>query len=206
MEIVSARVLDWGVASLPIPGQAGSGDGHLVHVAPWGALVAVVDGVGHGSEAATATRIALEVLERHAQDPLPSLLGRCHERLRRTRGVALSMSAFRPTEGAMTWLGVGNVTGVLVRATPRAASRVESLVPRAGLVGDQQLHQITASATPVAAGDTLIFATDGIRSDFADSQSLSHAPREIAERVLARHGKGTDDALVLVARYLGGSG
>jgi len=106
----------------------------------------------------------------------------------------------------MTWLGVGNVTGVLVRATPRAASRVESLVPRAGLVGDQQLHQITASATPVAAGDTLIFATDGIRSDFADSQSLSHAPREIAERVLARHGKGTDDALVLVARYLGGSG
>jgi len=49
------------VASLPIPGQAGSGDGHLVHVAPWGALVAVVDGVGHGSEAATATRIALEV-------------------------------------------------------------------------------------------------------------------------------------------------
>ena len=202
---MSARLLDWGVASLPIPGQAGSGDGHLVHVAPWGALVAVVDGVGHGSEAASATRIALEVLERHAQDPLPSLLGRCHERLRRTRGVALSMSAFRPTEGAMTWLGVGNVTGVLVRAKRQAAPRVESLVSRAGLVGDQ-LPQVSASATPVGPGDTLIFATDGIRSDFADSQSLSQAPREIAERVLARHGKGTDDALVLVARYLGGSG
>ena len=201
---MSARLLDWGVASLPIPGQAGSGDGHLVHVAPWGALVAVVDGVGHGSEAASATRIALEVLERHAQDPLPSLLGRCHERLRRTRGVALSMSAFRPTEGAMTWLGVGNVTGVLVRANPRSAPRVESLVSRAGLVGDQ-LPQVSASATPVGPGDTLIFATDGIRSDFADSQSLAQAPREIAERVLAGHGKGTDDALVLVARYLGGS-
>ena len=200
------RLLDWGVASLPIPGQAGSGDGHLVHVAPWGVLVAVVDGVGHGSEAATATRIALEVLEHNAQEPLPSLLGRCHERLRRTRGVALSMSAFRPAEDAMTWLGVGNVTGVLVRAASAAAPRVESLVSRAGLVGDQ-LPQVSASTTPVAPGDTLIFATDGIRSDFADSQSLlSHAPREIAERVLARHGKGTDDALVLVARYLGGSG
>jgi serine phosphatase RsbU (regulator of sigma subunit) len=205
VESVSARLLDWGVASLPIPGQAGSGDGHLVHVGSWGALVAVVDGVGHGSEAATATRIALEVLDHHAQEPLASLLGRCHERLKRTRGVALSMSAFRPAEGAMTWLGVGNVTGVLVRATPRAAPRVESLVSRAGLVGDQ-LPQVSASATPVAPGDTLIFATDGIRSDFADSQALSQAPREIAERVLARHGKGTDDALVLVARYLGGSG
>ena len=28
---------------------------------------------------------------------------------------------------------------------------------------------------------------------------------ELADSVLARHSKGTDDALVLVARYLGGS-
>ena len=202
---MSARLLDWGVASRPIPGQEGSGDGHLVHVAPWGALVAVVDGVGHGSEAAAATRIALEVLEQHAQEPLPSLLQRCHKSLRRTRGVALSMSAFPASDGAMTWLGVGNVTGVLLRATPQAVPRVESLVLRAGLVGDQ-LPQVSASATPVAPGDTLIFATDGIRSDFAESRSLSQPPREVAERVLARYAKGTDDALVFVARYLGGSG
>jgi len=115
-----------------------------------------------------------------------------------------STGAFHATDGAMTWLGVGNVTGVLLRATPQAILRPESLVLRAGLVGAQLPH-MSASSTHVAPGDTLIFATDGIRSDFAESQFLSQAPRELAQRVLARHGKGTDDALVLVARYLGGS-
>jgi hypothetical protein len=28
--------------------------------------------------------------------------------------------------------------------------------------------------------------------------------QELADRVLARHGKGTDDALAVVVRYLGG--
>jgi hypothetical protein len=53
-------------------------------------------------------------------------------------------------------------------------------------------------------GDTLIFATDGVRSDFA-SEHLAHddPPQQLADRILARWGTKTDDALVLVARYVG---
>ena len=51
---------------------------------------------------------------------------------------------------------------------------------------------------------TLIFATDGIRGGFAEGLPTDATPQELADHILARHGKGTDDALVLVARYAGG--
>jgi hypothetical protein len=54
----------------------------------------------------------------------------------------------------------------------------------------------------VSPGDTLVFATDGISTDFRRELVWSLPPQNAAERILARHGKTTDDALVLVARYL----
>ncbi|HMH83340.1 MAG TPA: hypothetical protein VK531_10750, partial [Gemmatimonadales bacterium] len=58
----------------------------------------------------------------------------------------------------------------------------------------------------VAAGDTLIFATDGIKEGFAEQLPADATPQQQADHILTRHGKGTDDALVLVARYRGGAG
>jgi hypothetical protein len=49
----------------------------------------------------------------------------------------------------------------------------------------------------------LIFATDGVRSDFSAYSPLGCDIQESADAVLARYGKGTDDALVFAARYLG---
>ena len=59
------------------------------------------------------------------------------------------------------------------------------------------------SRLAVAPGDTLILATDGVRSRFAEDQGVGFAAPPSAERILADHGKETDDALVLVVRYLG---
>ena len=52
-------------------------------------------------------------------------------------------------------------------------------------------------------GDMVIFATDGIAPDFADDLRLDGPVGEIAERIISRYGKKTDDALVLVTRYVG---
>src|SRR5438552_424629 len=56
----------------------------------------------------------------------------------------------------------------------------------------------------VARGDLLIFATDGIRGGFTEGLPTDATPQQLADEILARYGKGTDDALVLVARYAGG--
>jgi len=62
METVSAGLLEWGVAELVLPGQTESGDRYLVTPTPEGGLVAVVDGLGHGAEAAEAAKGAVRSL------------------------------------------------------------------------------------------------------------------------------------------------
>jgi serine/threonine-protein kinase RsbT len=54
----------------------------------------------------------------------------------------------------------------------------------------------------VERGDTLVLASDGLRSDFARGLWAEDSPEQLASGILARSAKGTDDACVLVARYL----
>ena len=63
---------------------------------------------------------------------MPKLLTRWHETLVRTRGVVMGLASFKAVEGTMTWVGVGNVRGLLLRAT---GGRDESLLTRGGVVG-----------------------------------------------------------------------
>jgi hypothetical protein len=49
----------------------------------------------------------------------------------------------------------------------------------------------------------LVLATDGIRHDFVANLNPG-PPQAMADRILHQYAKGTDDALVLVAQYLGG--
>jgi serine/threonine protein phosphatase PrpC len=97
---------------------------------------------------------------------------------------------------------VGNVEGVLHHVDWSERSGRASLVTRGGIVGGE-IPAVQAAMIPVNAGDTLVFATDGIASGFLSDVSAREEPQRLADHLLARYGKGTDDALVLVAKYLG---
>jgi len=56
---------------------------------------------------------------------------------------------------------------------------------------------------PVFPGDFLILATDGVRGDFAHAPLDCDTPQEAAQNLLSRFGRDNDDALVLVAKFLG---
>jgi hypothetical protein len=199
----SSSLLDWGVAAQPLAGQTVCGDVHLVQPFPNGVLVAVVDGLGHGEEAARVAQLAVATLQAHPRETVVSLLERCHGVLRQTRGAVLTVASFNGLDATMTWVGVGSVEGVLLRAEPRTAPAREDVLLYGGVVGSL-LPSLQGFVLPVARGDTLLFATDGIRSGFTEGARLTEAPQAMADRILAQHVKGTDDALVLVARYRGG--
>jgi hypothetical protein len=57
--------------------------------------------------------------------------------------------------------------------------------------------------TSILPGDLVVFATDGIERRFRDRMIEGTNPQEVADRLMASYRKPTDDALVLVARYLG---
>ena len=199
---VAGPCIEWGFVLREFSGQEESGDGYLVESHPDGVLVAVVDGLGHGPKAAEVAKVAIAALEGHADKSVDFLVKRCHRELAGTRGVVMSLASLDVRDGTMTWVGVGNVTGLLLRADSQAERARETLLPRGGVVG-YRLPSLYPVVISVAPGDTLIFATDGLRSGFTEGVPLSDAPQQIAEHILEHYGRGTDDALVLVARYIG---
>jgi phosphoserine phosphatase RsbX len=194
-------IIEWGFAGRGL--EESSGDLHVVVSFPGGALVALIDGLGHGPEAAAASLAAAPVLEAHASEPILSLVQRCHDAVRRTRGVVMSLASFRAYDSAMSWVGVGNVGAVLLRRREASGQRDEALAVRGGVVGFQ-LPPLRAETLSVSPGDTLIMATDGIRDAFTTGIVMEHSPQEIAESILVRFATGSDDAHVMVVRYVGG--
>ncbi|HET8924293.1 MAG TPA: SpoIIE family protein phosphatase [Candidatus Acidoferrum sp.] len=202
METIREPMVEYGVAKFVLPGQDESGDDHLVCCNRNGILIAAIDGIGHGEEAANVSRTAAALLRSSADEPIISLVERCHERLRATRGVVLSLASIDLEHGMMTWLGVGNVQGVLMRSDAKKGNVQEPLLLRAGVVGSQ-LPALQATVLPIVRGDTLFFATDGIRSDFSVTLSARENPQRAADRILEQYRSGTDDALVVVTRLTG---
>lgn len=190
--------LAWGWAGSAL--EAESGDLHVVVTFPGGALVGLIDGLGHGPHAAEAARVAAAVLVAHASDSLAMLVQHCHEALRKTRGAVMSLASFRTADSSMTWLGVGNVDAVLIGSD---GTRTEAIAGRGGVVG-YQVPALRSNTVHVSPEATLIMVTDGIRGGFTADLAIASSPQEIADTILARFTKGSDDAHVIVARYLGG--
>lgn len=197
---ILADVLTWSGATVPLAGEPTSGDRWLARQSGDDVLLAAVDGLGHGAEAESAAARAIEVLARHASEPVIPLLRLCHEALRGTRGAALSLARVVPAQDTLIWLGVGNVMGLVVRADRATEPPRESLLLRGGVVG-YNLPALVATVLPLGPGDLVLLATDGIVPDFGDGVIPGEAPGALAERLLRQYARTTDDALVLAARY-----
>jgi phosphoserine phosphatase RsbX len=199
---VAALTLEFGVAGCVAPGHRVSGDLEVVHYYNDGgaALVALIDGVGHGEEAASTARLAADTLLANPQEPPATLLSRCHAALRGTRGVVLSIASIDLQRAQLSWLGVGNVSGVVSRGAANVLSFPEELLARPGVLGAGELPALRAATVPLRMRDTLILATDGISRHFADELTVATSAQGLADDIIARHCARNDDALVVVAR------
>lgn len=180
-------------------GETVSGDMPVVVSCRGGLLVAAIDGLGHGAAAQTAAARAAAALSDGCEQPLPALIEHCHRALEGTRGVALTIARIDAAGRSLTWLGIGNVTGVLVPAVEGAAAPAVLLL--GGVVGEQ-LPQLVPVTLPLVPGDTILLATDGVDGAIADGLRVRGALGPLADGLLRRHRRGPeDDALVLLARY-----
>ena len=195
-------VLERGVAGLAHEGEGRSGDLAVFAPCSQGGLVAVIDGLGHGDAAADAAEAAARIIEEYSEFPAQELLERCHQQLRQTRGAVMTLAWFDLSQRAMHWTGVGNVEARFVRAGDDIGARYDSPVVLGGVVG-YNLPQVRVGTIPLEPGDSVVLATDGVGADYSASLESGVPAQELAERVLERHHKGTDDALAVVVRYLG---
>ena len=197
---MKAPFIEWAVAARALPGEVDSGDRCLVRPQSDGALLAVVDGLGHGPEAARAAELAIRIIDSRADDPGPAIVARCHEGLRGGRGVTLGLARWNARARDLAWVGVGDVCGIVVRNG--AANGAERLLSHVGVVGHVSTPLRVRTAA-VGQGSLLVLATDGIERAFDRLLDLREPPESLADRILRECSKKTDDALVVVARLIG---
>jgi len=201
VDLAPEHLLEPGIAAAPRTGERVSGDVAVVEYVSDGMLIAGVDGAGHGPEAHRAARAATHAIRRSRQEDLTVVMAGCHQALRGTRGAAVTLALLSIGPPMLTWLGVGTVDGRLLNARRWPPEPLASLRLSSGTLG-HDLPAVMPTSTPLEHGDLVVLATDGVRSDFGDALNPHGSSQEIAERILSDHGRGTDDALVVVVRYV----
>jgi negative regulator of sigma-B (phosphoserine phosphatase) len=158
----------------------------------------VIDGLGHGPEAADASALCASVVREHAEASVDELMAACHSALIETRGVVMTVAWFDLDRSVLSWAGVGNVDARLVRSGPDPREDVALVF--GGVLG-YRMPNVRAATMPLERGDVLVMITDGIDGAISPALAGGGAAQTMADRIFAMHGKGTDDALVVVVRY-----
>jgi Anti-sigma regulatory factor (Ser/Thr protein kinase) len=200
----------WGAVNVPAGGSGESGDAWAVAAGPRLAAL-VVDGLGHGPAAAVAARAAVAEFARrrpaetaspygpHGAPGVEGLVRGINEAMRGTRGGVIGFCLVEPRLGELTFAGVGNVTGRVF-----GAGAAQSLLGRGGTLGTQvsapRAHPVVCRWAP---GATLVLVSDGIAGRWdplAYPGLLLRHPAVVAATLQRDHGRGTDDATVLVVQ------
>jgi anti-sigma regulatory factor (Ser/Thr protein kinase) len=183
----------YGAVNIPLEGEIECGDAWHLEEVPGGFAAMVVDGLGHGTFAAEAARAGIEAF-RAAPDSAPQeVITRAHGIMSKTRGGAAACARF--TDGALSYAGVGNISGCLVWP-----GKSQGLVSHNGTLGMglRKSQQFEYRAEP---GALLVLHSDGVsaRWDLKNRVDLLNCHPAIVAGLLYRdHVRGRDDATVLV--------
>jgi hypothetical protein len=193
---VADRPVVVAAAGRPRPGEAISGDAWAVDWHGGVCRIAVVDGLGHGPEAAAAAQAALKALQAQPDLDPAEALRLCHRALAGTRGAAISVAAIDLVAARLTYAGVGNIEAHL-----RQRGQRQRPIAYRGIVG-YALPTIRPAEFTLEADWLLVMHTDGVSArldldclvEFTDRQ-----PQALADAALRRVRQQTDDATVVVA-------
>jgi anti-sigma regulatory factor (Ser/Thr protein kinase) len=184
-----------GVVCVPLRGETECGDAWRIVVGRQRVSVLLVDGLGHGPEAAATAAIAAEMFRRVASEAPEAALLALSEAMRGSRGAALSVAVIDQAARVTRFSGVGNVDGRVI-----ALAGTEHLTPQNGIVG----HTMPAARCvnvfwPV--GARLVMHSDGIttrwRLDAYPGLIAAH-PALVAGVIYRDFGRERDDCTVLV--------
>ncbi len=182
------------VFSRPKPGFKSNGDAYFIKRYEDSAIVAVMDGIGHGDKASEASGIAVKVLEDKYRDELEQIVLTMHRRLHGSRGCVAGIVRMSK-EGRIEYLGVGNI-----RTQIYTADRYKRLVSFDGLLGSN-VRTLRTDHLDLSTPCLVVLHSDGISSfSFEDKRIVYRPVMELAKEAFEKHKKSSDDATLLVAR------
>lgn len=161
-------------------------------------LCAVIDGVGHGPNAAIAAVTAKNYIEANSEAPLTEILQGVHEVLKSTQGAVACLCRIELKCGQLTMAGIGNITCRIFRGLDS-----ERLLSREGILG----YMVSTPREHTRKLDNaalLLMHSDGVREHFELFEYpdlLKGNAASVAARVVDTLGKNNDDASCLAVRF-----
>lgn len=183
---------------VPRPGETACGDAWSCHEDAHARTVFVVDGLGHGMDAARAANEAVAQFQRSRHQPPEDIVQGVHGAIRHTRGAAVGVSRIHWDSATVSFAGVGNIASTFVPRAPGAA--VRRMVSHNGIVG-HNARKIQAFDYPCGDG-LLVMHSDGIATSWnlsAYPGLLQAHPMLVAAVLYRDFSRGRDDATVVVA-------
>jgi anti-sigma regulatory factor (Ser/Thr protein kinase) len=158
----------------------------------------VVDGLGHGVEAAGAAAAAIDAFRQHPWLAPAEQLRSLHGALFHTRGAAAAVARLDARAGTVVFAGVGNVSGSVV-----GPNGTHHAVSSHGIVG-HRLHRVREFTYDIGPGSLLILHTDGVSGrldlDAYPGLAPSH-PLLVAATLVRDFRRPADDACVVIVRH-----
>ena len=189
--------MQFGTVRRALEGQEVCGDAYFIKAFENKVLIAVIDGLGHGYDAAVAANTAVEYIKNNYKKGLTEIIKGCHEEMKETRGAAIGIVLIDLESSTLRYTGVGNIE---VRVKSRTVIRPISIN---GILG-YNLRQVREEEFPYRQGDIIILHSDGISTKFDlnlyPPEFLGQHPQAIAERIAAEFGRESDDLTIVVAR------
>jgi anti-sigma regulatory factor (Ser/Thr protein kinase) len=198
----ASRRTQVGAALAPYPGETVCGDGFAFHEHGSSRTVMLVDGSGHGVEAARAVLVAVQAFAGSAMAPCEAIMEATHRALTPTRGAAVAVARIDAAARTVRFVGVGNIGAVLMQGTV-----TRHMVSHNGTAGHvaPRIREFTYDFT----GDPLVILhSDGLTSrwDLAAYPGLvGQHPSLVAGVLLRDHRRGRDDTSVVAIRAVDGS-
>lgn len=193
-ESVDSLPAHMGYGLRPMPGEQQCGDQCAIWFDNERVLIALADGLGHGSEAAQAADAALSQIGAMQRDTFSDIFQVCDLRLRGMRGAALALALIEPAQQRLLFAAVGNIRAVVIQN-----QRERRLGATRGIVGAGYAKLVPEIFT-LNAGDSFFLYSDGF-DELLPLRELIHpgvTAQEIAEHALQRWAKPNDDASILV--------
>jgi anti-sigma regulatory factor (Ser/Thr protein kinase) len=188
-----------GGVCVPLRGERECGDAWAVWSAGGLTSVFVVDGLGHGHDAAHAAAVAVATFRRHAERPAPDVMTLVHSALKPTRGAAVALAELDERADTLRYCAIGNISAAVFRPS----GDEQHLITLPGIVGHVTRRVQTYSyAWP--RGSLLVMHSDGVGTHWTLSKyaGLSrHHPDVIAGVIYRDHRRGTDDGTTVVTRH-----
>jgi len=190
--------LEVGAVCLPMTGEEVCGDAWAIHRFADRIVLMVVDGLGHGLLASEASALAVRMFDKYSGRAPAEIIELIHGSLKATRGAVAAVAEIICSRRVVRYAGAGNISGLLV-----VGSGSRNMISHNGTLG-AEVRKIQEFTYPLSEGALLVMHSDGLatRWSLADYPGLlGKHPAIIAGILFRDHGRGRDDATVVVVRW-----